>query len=61
MDLNKIDNIVFDDVHEWDRPDFCDAYILSADIDGRAMTEQELDVLNEDGEFIHSKLMEELS
>ena len=58
MDLSKIDNIVFGDVREWDRPDFCDAYILSADLDGRTMTEEELAALTENREFVYSKLME---
>jgi len=56
----KITNVVMGDVHTWDAPDFCDAYIESADIDGRPATEAELDALNADGslvnEFAHESL-----
>ena len=37
--------------HE-DHPDYCDAYIESADKDGVLMTEDEIEVLNEDREFV---------
>jgi hypothetical protein len=35
-----------------DFPDFCDAYIESADYGNREMTDEELEILNEDGSFI---------
>jgi hypothetical protein len=48
MDYSKIDNIVFDGIDTSDYPDFCDAYITSADYDGRPMTEAEIESLDED-------------
>lgn len=60
MDLSKIDNIKFEDIDHSDYPDFCDAFIASADIDGRPMTEDELNELNENTLFIHEKLMDYL-
>ena len=56
MDLTKIDNLEFDGIDHEDHPDYCDAYILSADYDGKEMTEQQLEELNEDKEFVHEKL-----
>ncbi len=53
MDYKKIDNIEMEDVYTWDYPDFCDAYILSADYDGVPMTDEQLDELNEDGDYIY--------
>jgi hypothetical protein len=58
MDLSKVDNIVFEDIDHSDYPDFCDAFIASADIDGRPMTEDELEELNENRDFVHEKLMD---
>jgi hypothetical protein len=60
MDTSKIDNIKFEDINYDDYPDFCDAFILSADLDGVPMTEIELDELNEDRDFVHEKLMDYL-
>jgi hypothetical protein len=60
MDYSKISNLVFEDVDYNDRPDFVDAYIASADLDGVPMTEMELDELNEDSDFVHTKLIESL-
>jgi hypothetical protein len=60
MDLSKIDNIKFEDIDHSDYPDFCDTFIASADIDGRPMTEDELNELNENTLFIHEKLMDYL-
>jgi hypothetical protein len=60
-DLSKIDNIEFDDIDHSDYPDFCDAYISSADYDGVPMTDDELAELNEnEGEFVHEKLFDYL-
>ena len=61
INLSKIDNIVFEDVDTTDYPDFCDAFVASADMHGWAMTQEELDDLNENyPEFIHEKLIEHL-
>jgi hypothetical protein len=57
INLKKIDNIEFDQIDYGDSPDFSDAYILSAHMDGKPMTEGELDILNENREFVHEKLM----
>ena len=43
----KISNMQLADVDSHDYPDFCDAYIESADIGERAMTDDELEILNE--------------
>jgi hypothetical protein len=56
MDLNLISNIEFDDVFHDDYPDFCDAYIISADYNGEPMTEEQLEEINEDRHFVYEKL-----
>ena len=60
MDFKKITNIVFDGIYENDYPDFCDACIVYAEIDGIELTEEQLDIVNSDGCFVHEKLMEYL-
>ena len=60
LDYSKITNVFVGGIDMEDYPDFCDAYIESADYGNREMTDEELDILNEDGEFIsehaHSQL-----
>jgi hypothetical protein len=61
IDLSKIDNIEFDDVEMDDYPDFANAYILSADMDGIPMTDEELENLNENySGFVYEKLFDKL-
>ena len=60
MDYKKIDNIEIDGIDTKDYPDFCDAYISSADYDGVPMTDEQLDELNEDGDFQHECIMNDL-
>ena len=56
MDYKKINNIHLSGIEVKDYPDFCDAYIESADYDGRPMTEEELDELNDDSDFVHQQV-----
>jgi hypothetical protein len=41
-----------------DYPDFCDAYIEECDIDGVPATEEQLDVINENYDFVYEKTLE---
>lgn len=60
MDYSKISNITFDDIDTKDYPDFCDAFIASADYDGQEMTDEQLEEINEDSSFVHEKLFDHL-
>ena len=60
MDYKKIDNIEIDGINTKDYPDFCDAYIVSADYDGVPMTEEQLDEINDDGQFQYECIMNDL-
>ena len=46
LDYSLIDNVVFGGVDPEDYPDFCDAYIESADYNGVEMTEAQLELLD---------------
>jgi len=56
LDYSKIDNVVIGDINYGDYPKFCDAFIDSADYDGRPMTDEELDWLNEDYDYVHEQV-----
>ena len=60
LDLSLIDNIEIEGVDWKDCPDFCDAFISSADYDGRPMTDDELDWLNEQNDFRYEAVYESL-
>lgn len=61
INFSKITNIEFDDVFHTDAPDYCDAYILSCDIDGVEATEEQLNEINKDSDFVHEKLFDYLN
>lgn len=53
MNYKLIDNIELDGIDTNDYPDYCDAFIVSADYDGKPMTDEQIDLLNEDSDFIY--------
>ena len=55
VDFSKINNMEFD-YDESDYPDFCDTFITKCDIDGREATEEELDEINNDSQFVYDSL-----
>jgi hypothetical protein len=58
LDYSKINNIEFEGIDWHDYPDFCDAYIVSANYDNRPMTEEEIESL--DKSFVYKKLIDYL-
>jgi hypothetical protein len=56
LDYSLISNISFDGIDFDDYPDFCDAHIVSADYDGEPMTDEQLEILNDDRDFVFEKL-----
>ena len=60
FDYSLIDNIVFDDVYPEDIPDYCDAFISQADYNGVPMTQDQLDFLNEDKDYVINQLLNQL-
>ena len=55
-----ITNVVVAGIDMADAPDFVDAYIASADLDGVPMTDEQLDALSEDYDFVYGELMKQL-
>ncbi len=60
MDKTKISNIKIDGVCHLDHPEYSDAYIESADYDGEPMTEEQLESINEDSEFVYEAVLNHL-
>jgi len=60
MDYKLITNIKVDGIDFNDYPDFVDAYIYSADYDGKPMTEEQIDELNENSDFVHDCVYSQL-
>lgn len=56
LDFKKIDNLEFDGIDFSDYPDFVDAYLVSADYDGKEMTEEQIDYINDEHyEFVNEQ------
>ena len=47
IDFNKIDNMEFDGIDFADYPDFVDAFLVAADYDGKELTEEQIDYIND--------------
>ena len=60
IDLSQVEGVEIDGINPRDYPDFCDAFILEATYKGREMTDEELEALNEDSDFVYEQVMEHL-
>ncbi len=61
LDYSKIHDIEVDGIDTRDYPDFCDAYIASATIENedgtfRDATDDEIEEMNEDGDFVYEQV-----
>ena len=55
----KLENIELE-FNRKDHPDYAYAIIIYAERDGVALTEEELDELNQDSELVHELVLEEV-
>lgn len=53
-------DLVADGIDMRDYPDFADAFITSAYVDGREATEDELDEINQNGDIIYTTVESQL-
>lgn len=58
IDLNLVEDVIVGGIDYADYPKFCDAYIESATYEGKEMSEEMLDELNDDMDFVHGKVVE---
>ena len=61
MNYKKIDNIEIDEIDPRDYPNFCDAFITSADYDGKPMTDEQLNKINNDNDFVYECVNNQLN
>ena len=60
IDTSQVTEIEIDGIDHLDYPNFSDAFILNATYKGREMTDEELEALNEDSDYVYEQVMEEL-
>lgn len=60
LDYSKISNVQVAGINTKDYPDFCDAYIEDADYDGQPMTDEQLELINQDGDFVYEQVMKHI-
>ena len=60
LDTRKLENIVMADVQMFDFPDFVDAYVEYAEINGVELTDAQYDEVNENYEFLQQSAYESL-
>ena len=56
FDYKLISNIEFAGIDHRDAPEYTDAHIQSADYDGKPMTTDQIDALNDDYDYVHEQL-----
>ena len=58
IDLSLVDNVLVDGIDWNDYPDFCDAFISSADYNGNEMSEELIDKLNDEyPDFVYEQVV----
>ena len=60
LDTRKLENVVMADVQMLDFPDFVDAYVEYAEINGVELTDAQYDEVNENYEFLQQSAYESL-
>lgn len=61
LDLRKVDNMEFDGIDFADYPDFVDAFLVTADYDGRELSEEEIDYINDEHyDFVNERVYSSL-
>ena len=58
--LDELDDIRIEDIDTNDYPDFVDAFVWYAEIDGKPLNDEQLDWVNDQGEWLHPKILDYL-
>jgi hypothetical protein len=58
LNYSLISNIEFKGINHRDYPDYCDAYIVSAEYDGKEMAQEQIEMI--DADFFYEKLIEQI-
>lgn len=60
MEKKLITNVKFEGIDHKDYPDYCDAYIVSADYNGVPMNDEQIEELAQDTGLVYDLLIEHL-
>ena len=61
LDLRKVGNMEFEGIDFADYPDFVDAFLVAADYDGKEMTEEQIDYINDEHyDFVNERVYSSL-
>jgi hypothetical protein len=61
LNLSKIDNMEFEGIDFADYPDFVDAFLSAADYNGKEMTDEQIDYVNDTYyEFVNEQVFKSL-
>jgi hypothetical protein len=61
IDIKKIDNMEFEGIDFRDYPDFVDAFLVAADYDGKEMTEEQIDYINDEHyDFVNEQVYDSI-
>ena len=58
MDFSKVRVTGVDGIDHSDYPDYCDAYITDAPYDGEEVTEEQLEEINNDSQFVYDSVID---
>ena len=56
IEVWKLEDVKVEDIDMKDYPDFCDAFIASATLNGIELTDEELNEVNEDYDYLYSQI-----
>lgn len=60
IDFKAVQVVRIEDIRHWDAPDYVDAFISEAEIDGVPATDEELDEINANSEFVRQAVIESM-
>ena len=58
LDFSKVRVHGFEGIDHSDYPDYCDAYVTEATYDGEEVTEEQLEEINNDSQFVYDALVD---
>lgn len=60
IDFKAVQVVSIEDIRHWDAPYYVDAFISEAEIDGVPATDEELDEINANSEFIYQAVWDSM-
>jgi len=58
IDFKKVKVIEVDGINHYDYPEYCDAYISEANYNGKPVTDEQLDEINDNDQFRYESVWE---